>query len=156
MRKLPEAPREDFWRFRLTLPESQHPKAEAAQRRSRLAVSVDVPLKLGRPEFGIPLRCRRLRAASMSVPEAPMHEDCPPPRAVCEIRRARQILVRGPIAHPETPASLPHQQFGLRATLPDSAHTGRGLGVGDRWKRSREPLLRPLEELPIGQTDLNL
>jgi hypothetical protein len=76
----------------LTLPNHDHPIAETAQSKSHTPVASSIVEELVSPEFSIRLGKCRLRATTVLVPEASVHEADQPMGLTYEVRTAGQVL----------------------------------------------------------------
>jgi len=68
-----------------------------------ILVSFLVPCNLRSPEVSVRLRDRKILAAFVTVPKAPMNKDCRTILREDDIRRARQTLVIYTVAEAEAP-----------------------------------------------------
>jgi hypothetical protein len=68
----------------------------------------------------------------MTVPEAAVHEDGPPPRAIGGVGRAGEIAIHLPERMPEPRQQAPDQLLGGRVLLSHPGHAGGRHGVDEK------------------------
>lgn len=103
-----------------TLPHNGDPPAKTIQRREGCEIPFPVAGQLSVPEYWAGLREPEIRAAFMSVPEAPVHEHDRPPLWEDKIGLAWQTGSMQAISEPGVPQIFPDLQLRL-CVLPANA-----------------------------------
>src|SRR5262249_37287591 len=107
--------------FKLTLPHHEDAIPEPAQGSKGTLIPRAIRRELREPKRSVSLGHCRAVAPSVGMPEAPMDEDRPEPRPVCQIRGAWQVAVADAEAQSEFVENTSHRLLGSGVALADAS-----------------------------------